>query len=229
MLYSLIQNDIRSKITYTQEQAWRFYNKDQLGYAGHDEFLGVRTPDVRAIAKKWAPHVNFDDIQRLLKSPYNEERLLALFILIDQYQSTNDKKLFIDFYLDHRACVNNWNLVDASAHFLLGDYLVRYQQEEKPEILYTYAHSTYMWERRIAIVSSWAFIKNNILGVTYELALILLNDPHDLIHKATGWMLREASKKDPHPLLEFIASHERLMPRTQYRYAVEHVKKLGWL
>ncbi|AAL03404.1 unknown [Rickettsia conorii str. Malish 7] len=136
--------------------------------------------------------MDMEDLSRLITSEFNEEKFLVLAILIMQYQTAQDKEFLYNFYLNSIKHVNNWNLVDASAHHIIGAYL----WDKEKDYLFTLTKSEILWERRIAIVVTWYFIKNNTLNTTFEIAKLLLNDKHDLMYKAVGWMLREAGKKD---------------------------------
>lgn len=195
-----------------------FFKTGPGEYAEHDQFIGVNVPDLRKIAKQFAT-LKREEIQVLIQSKINEERLLALFILVDQYQKaeTSIKLTLYQFYLDNLQHVNNWNLVDASAHLILGAHLL----DKDKQILFALAKSESIWERRIAIVSTWYFIRKQNLKWTFEIAALLLEDKHDLIHKAVGWMLREAGKKDENQLIVFLDQYAKKMPRTMLRYAIE--------
>ncbi|MCC8467667.1 MAG: DNA alkylation repair protein [Rickettsia endosymbiont of Eriopis connexa] len=138
-------------------------------------------------------------------------------MLIMQYQKAQDKEFFYNFYLNNIKYVNNWNLVDASAHHVVGAYLC----DKEKDYLFTLTKSEILWERRIAMVATWYFIKNNQLDTTFEIAKLLLNNKHDLMHKAVGWMLREAGKKDEKQLIDFLDRYISQMPRTAVRYAIE--------
>ena len=160
-----------------------------------------------------------EDLSRFITSEFNEERFLALAILIMQYQTAQDKEFLYNFYLNNIKHVNNWNLVDASVHHIIGAYL----WDKEKDYLFTLTKSEILWERRIAIVATWYFIKNNTLDTTFEIAKLLLNDKHDLMHKAVGWMLREAGKKDEKQLIDFLDRYTLQMPRTAVRYAIERL------
>jgi len=185
-------------------------------YGEHDRFIGVTVPTLRKIAKSYY-NLDMEDLSRLITSEFNEERFLALAILIMQYQKAQDKEFFYNFYLNNIKYVNNWNLVDASAHHVIGAYL----WDKEKDYLFTLTKSEILWERRIAMVATWYFIKNNELDTTFEIAKLLLNDKHDLMHKAVGWMLREAGKKDEKQLIDFLDRYISQMPRTVVRYAIE--------
>ncbi len=195
-----------------------FYKTGPGDYAEHDQFLGVPNPVLRKIGKQFS-NISLQEIKHLLESPYNEKRLIALFILIEQYEKGDSalKEKIFNFYKTHLHFVNNWNLVDSSAHLIFGAHLSQSNREE----LLTLAESEVMWQRRIAIVSTWYFIRKNDLSWTFKIADTLLNDKHDLIHKAVGWMLREAGKRNASLLKEFLEKKAHLMPRTMLRYSIE--------
>lgn len=195
-----------------------FFKTGPGSYAAHDRFIGVSNPVLRKIAKEFAD-LTPAEIQALLYSSLNEHRLLALFILVRQYQKASNaqKQEIYCFYLQHIEQVNNWNLVDASAHLIIGTHLI----DKEKDLLLEFAQSDNLWKRRIAIVATWFFIRKNLLDWTFKIAKQLLNDTHDLIHKAVGWMLREAGKKDALQLITFLDQHASQMPRTMLRYAIE--------
>ncbi len=180
--------------------------------------MGVSNPSVRAIAKEFK-ELELADVKVLLDSDFNEERFLGLVILTERYKKADDavRLEIYHFYLDNMSCVNNWNLVDTSAHLIIGAHLM----DKNRDSLVALAQSDLLWERRIAIVSTLQFIRNRDLEWTFKLSKLLLNDTHDLIHKATGWMLREAGKKDVGQLLLFLDEHAASMPRTMLRYSIE--------
>jgi len=199
-----------------------FYKTGPGDYAAHDRFMGVNVPTLRKIAKTF-PDLSLDELETLLKSKINEERFLALVILVKQYQkaSTYQKEALYQFYRDNLRHVNNWNLVDASAHLILGVHL----EDKDKSVLSSLAKSEILWERRIAGVSTWHFIRKGHLRWTFEMAMLLLKDPHDLIHKAVGWMLREAGKRDEKQLMEFLDQHGKTMLRYAIEKFPEHKRK----
>ncbi len=201
-----------------KEKRFSFFKKGIGDYAEHDQFIDVNVPTLRTIAKAFQD-LPLSEIQTLIDSPINEERLLALFILIHQYQkaTSNIKDELCKFYLQNLKQVNNWNLVDSSAHLIIGAHLFK----KDKDILLTLATSDIMWERRIAIVATWYFIRHDDLAWTFKIAEILLTANHDLIHKAVGWMLREAGKRDVGQLITFLDHYAGCMPRTMLRYAIE--------
>ena len=197
----------------------RFFKTGAGQYGEGDQFLGLTVPQQRTLAKKYQ-HLSLSEIELLLKNPIHELRLIALIILTHRFQNKDtNKKNITDFYLAHTTWVNNWDLVDLSAYKILGDYLQ--EHDARAPVLYRLARSSNLWERRIAIVATFAFIRDNQLTHTFALSEILLHDTHDLIHKAVGWMLREAGKRDEHQLKQFLNSHAAVMPRTTLRYAIE--------
>jgi len=175
---------------------------------------GIPMPKLRLLAKEFQ-ELSFDDCHLLLGSSYQEERLLALLILCRRYRKTPET--VYDFYLEHLTYVDNWNLVDASAHLIIGEYL----WGKGISLLEKLAESPSLWKRRIAIVATWAFIKKGDVTATEKIATRLLQDKEDLIHKAVGWMLREAGKKDRLFLERFLQKQKDHMPRTMLRYAIE--------
>ena len=187
-------------------------------YGEGDRFLGVAVPAVRQLARRFR-QVPLDGCDALLASPYNEARLLALLILVDQYTRGNvaTRNTVYLFYLARRQRVNNWNLVDSSAPGIVGAHLLA----QGRTVLYELAHSPVVWDRRIAVLATLAFIRANDLADTFNLVELLLTDKHDLMHKACGWMLREAGRRNPAVLADFVRQHQSVMPRTLLRYAIE--------
>jgi 3-methyladenine DNA glycosylase AlkD len=189
-----------------------------------DEFLGVRMGQVFALAKEFID-MPPEEIEKLLSSPIHEVRVGALSIMDKQARrkktSEERRKELFDLYLRCSDRINNWDLVDVSAPYVIGGYLF-----DKPrDILYKLAHSQNIWERRTAIVSTYYFIREGDVADTFTIAEILLHDPHDLIHKAVGGWLREAGKKDRDRLLGFLDKYAATMPRVALRYAIEHLDK----
>ncbi len=213
-----VNSALRNLVSITSDRAAAFFKTGVGDYAEGDKFIGVTVPNVRKIAKQFML-LSYDDLQILLRSKINEERLLALIILTEQYKNADDltKEIIYQLYMRNIEYVNNWNLVDASAHLIIGSYL----WDKDRSLLMQLAMSQVLWERRIAIVSTWYFIRKNDVAWTFKIALLLQNDTHDLIHKAVGWMLREAGKRDQASLVKFLDQHAALMPRTMLRYAIE--------
>ncbi len=216
MLNKLIE-ELKSLENKEQKQILQGFFKTGKGQYGEgDIFLGIKVPIQRKTAKKYLD-LPLEDIQKLLDSEIHEQRLIGLFILIDRYNKTEDKKEIFDFYLKNSRRVNNWDLVDLSAPNIVGTFLL----DKERDILLEYAQSENLWEKRIAIVSTFIFIRNNQFEDTLKIAEVLLNDNHDLIHKAVGWMLREAGKRDLDVLENFLKKYYKDMPRTMLRYAIE--------
>lgn len=200
----------------------RFFKTGPGEYAEGDKFLGVPVPGIRRTLKK-TKQLNAEDIVTLIQSEWHEERALGLFVLERRFRFAKFEKrqFWVDLYLSKLRYVNNWDLVDGSADKILGEFL--YEKGDF-SLLRDLAVSNDLWERRIAILSTFAFIKHKVSGPTYEIALILLQDAHDLIQKAVGWMLREAGKRvNEAELLAFLNLNARKMPRTMLRYAVERL------
>jgi 3-methyladenine DNA glycosylase AlkD len=194
----------------------RFFKtgKGQYGYG--DIFLGIKVPVQRKVAQKYL-ELELKHLQKLLNSKIHEHRLTALFILVDLYKKAKNKKEIFDFYLQNTKGINNWDLVDLSAPQIVGDYLL-----DKPrKVLYKLAKSKHLWEKRIAILATHAFIKKGEFEDTLKIAEILLKDKHDLIHKAVGWMLREVGKRSQKTEEKFLNKFYKEMPRTMLRYAIE--------
>ena len=200
------------------KQLSRFFKTGKGEYGEGDIFLGIIVPEQRKLAKKYSD-IPLDDISHLLKSPIHEHRLTSLFILVLKYNKEDEKgkKKVVDFYVSNLKHVNNWDLVDSSAPYILGNYLL----DNDRSILYRLASSDNLWERRIAILSTFSFIKNNQYEDALNISEILIFDEHDLIHKAVGWMLREIGKRDIKTEEEFLLKHYHEMPRTMLRYAIE--------
>lgn len=196
----------------------RFFKTGKGQYGEGDVFLGIVVPKQRTVAKKYSG-LPLRDIGRLLTGEIHEHRLVALIILANAYKNadTEDRERIVDFYLKQARNVNNWDLVDLSAPNILGEYLLNKDRA----VLYRLAGSKNLWERRIAIMSTFAFIRKNDFKDTLRISELLLNDSHDLIHKAAGWMLREVGKRDLKAEEDFLERHYSLMPRTMLRYAIE--------
>ena len=201
----------------------RFFKTGVGEYGEGDEFLGltITVPARRALAKKYL-HLRLDDIQKLLNSEFHEYRQVGLFILVYKFPKAVDevKKEIYDFYLANTQNINNWDLVDSSARQIVGDFLFAKSPKEK-RILYKLAHSNNLWERRIAMISTFDFIMRDKFDEALDIAEVLVDDTHDLIHKAVGWMLREIGKRDQAAEEEFLEKHHKTMPRTMLRYALE--------
>ncbi len=198
-----------------KEVLMRFFKTGKGEYGEGDRFLGVAVPSTRKVARKFKD-ASYDVLDALLESEWHECRLCALLILVEKYRRSPDE--VTAFYLDHLGGINNWDLVDQSAPYILGAYLVGSGDRH---ILYELAESTDMWKQRIAVVSTLMLIRNGIYEDTLMLAEMLMTTGHDLIRKAVGWMLREVGKRDMELLSDFLERHHGNMPRTMLRYAIE--------
>jgi 3-methyladenine DNA glycosylase AlkD len=197
----------------------RWFFKTRKGQYGEgDIFLGIPVPEQRKVAKKYFL-LSLDDVQELLNSKIHEYRFTALVILISKYRKAEEslKEEIFNFILKNTQNINNWDLVDLSAPRIIGDYLLNKERS----ILYKLAKSKSVWERRISILSTFTFIDNNDFKDTLNISELLLNDEHDLIHKAVGWALREIGKRDQNVEEQFLAKYYTHMPRTMLRYAIE--------
>lgn len=200
--------------------AERFFKTGKGEYGEGDMFIGVSVPKVRLIVKKYYKDIPLCDVSLLLSDKIHEVRLCALLILVTRFtksKSLAERKELFDFYMRHSGYVNNWDLVDTSARFIVGEFLF-----DKPkDILFDMAHSESLWKRRIAIVATHAFILKQDFYCTKKIAALLLTDKEDLLHKATGWMLREMGKKSKEDLVQFLDTYASVMPRTMLRYSIE--------
>ncbi len=214
-----LQTELQQLAEPTQKDILqRFFKTGKGEYGEGDIFLGIKVPTQRKVANKYKT-LPLTEIQTLLQSDIHEYRLTALILLANHYDkadATQKQEIFV-FYTHHTQHINNWDLVDISAPKIIGDYLLN-----KPrDTLYQLARSTNLWEKRMAIVATMIFIKHNDFDDTLKIAEILLNDEHDLIHKAVGWMLREVGKRDRGVEETFLNQHYQQMPRTMLRYAIE--------
>jgi len=196
----------------------RFFKTGPGQYGEGDLFRGIRVPVLRRLSKEYQL-IPLEHVVSLLQSAYHEDRLLALFILVLKYAKDNEgmRDIIYSLYMGNTAFINNWDLVDASAEHVVGAYV----SDKSREPLYQLANSRSMWERRIAILATFHFIKRESFEETLKIAEILLTDKEDLIHKAVGWMLREVGKRDIQCEDSFLNTHYRQMPRTMLRYAIE--------
>ncbi len=196
----------------------RFFKTGEGQYGAGDIFFGLTVPQCRGYAKKYAGMAHAD-ITKLLASPIHEKRLIALLILVHNFEKGTDdeKKRIFDFYIKSLKYVNNWDLVDLTAGKIVGRYLYKLDRS----ILYTLARSKDLWEKRVAIIATSHFIGKGEFDDTLKISEILLHDSHDLIHKAVGWMLREVGKRDEKKEKDFLDKYANVMPRTMLRYAIE--------
>ena len=194
-----------------------FFKTGKGEYGEGDLFIGISVPETRKVVKKHK-NASLEQIQELLQSKIHEHRLCGLLIMVDQYQKTKENEEIFNFYLKNISRVNNWDLVDSSAEKIIGAHI--FQKDKK--LIYELVQSKNLWERRIAIISTFYFIKKRQFQDTLKIAEILLNDEEDLIHKAVGWMLREMGKKGGmEKLIEFLDKNSQKMPRTMLRYSIE--------
>ena len=196
----------------------RFFKTGPGEYGEGDVFVGVKVPELRKLAKEYQK-ITVKEVKQLLRSAIHEERLLALFMLVRKYSNGNEaeKKRIYDLYLKNTQFINSWDLVDSSAHHIIGAFLV----DKSKEPLHSLAKSMNLWERRISIISTFYFIKHDKYAETIKISEILLTDEQDLIHKAVGWMLREIGKRHMPTEEKFLRKHYKRMPRTMLRYAIE--------
>lgn len=218
-MYKKIVDEIKS--FSTPEGATRrasFFKTGRGEYAEGDLFLGVDSPSLRKIAKKYFKAVSYADLQKMLESPYHEIRVGAVFILVLMFQhgSEEERKKIFDFYMENIRYINNWDLVDVSAPYIVGP--VAFENES---VLFSLAKSCRLWEERVSVVATLYFIKQNRFDVTLSLGEYFLTHRHDLMHKAVGWMLREVGKRDEKVLCNFLDKHINQMPRTMLRYSIE--------
>lgn len=198
----------------------RFFKSMPGGYGEGDQFLGVIVPEQRKVAKAVFKEISYAEIAELLHDVYHEVRLTAIYILVYRYQklkTDNERKELVDFYLTHLDSVNNWDLVDSSCHHILGHYYL----ERDKDLFYELAAQDHLWRQRVAMISSYYWIKRGFFEDALVLAEKLLHHPHDLIHKAVGWMLREIGNMDFEVEMSFLRKHYLTMPRTALRYAIE--------
>jgi 3-methyladenine DNA glycosylase AlkD len=202
----------------------RFFKTGKGEYGEGDTFLGITVPVQRKIATQYKT-LSLTETEQLLHSPYHEHRLTALLILVLKYEKglPEEREQVYTLYITNLRHINNWDLVDASAHKIVGPYLIKHPK--KQNILFVLAKSDNLWERRVAIIATWAYIKQKQFDMTLKVSEILLHDTHDLIHKAVGWMLREVGKIDQTVEEQFLDKHAKTMPRTMLRYAIERLEK----
>lgn len=226
----LLKKDLDKQTNKKQAAILQRFFKTRKGEYGYgDIFLGIKVPVQRSIARKYLD-LDLEDVQTLLKNKIHEYRLVALIIMVLKFNQSGlpQQEKIYKLYLKNYKNINNWDLVDLSAPNIVGQYLLN-----KPKkILYDFANSQNLWKKRIAIISTFTFIRQQKFSDTIKIAKILLKDKHDLIHKAVGWMLREAGKRNEKILIDFLDSYSKTMPRTMLRYAIEKLpenKRLYYL
>lgn len=193
-----------------------FFKTGKGQYGEDDIFLGIVVPEQRKIAKKYQ-NIPLSELSKLINSNVHEYRLTGFMLLTYKFEKKENQKEIFDFYIKYHKYANNWDIIDVTAPKIIGRYLF----DKDKSILYKFARSKELWEKRIAIISTMTFIQNNKFEDTIKISEILLNDNHDLIHKAVGWMLREVGKRDIELLRLFLKKHYHKMPRTMLRYAIE--------
>lgn len=208
----------------------RYFKTGKGEYAEGDIFIGLSNPQVHELVKTYWKSIKDAEIQELIDDQIHELRLAGLLVLVAQFAkaSSSRQQEIVEFYLKNVQQINNWDLVDSSCYKILGKFLL----DKDRQILYDLAASGHLWSERIAVVSTLAFIKNGQFSDIFQLAERFISHPHDLMHKACGWMLREVGKKDELALDEFLNEHYAKMPRTMLRYAIEKMdenKRLGYL
>lgn len=223
MKASEIQTILRAEANSAiADHSARFFKTGRGEYGAGDIFLGIRVPVLRAHVKQFSG-ATLNEVLKVLRSKYHEERLFALFVLVYQYgksDSEHKQKIF-DIYLSNTKFINNWDLVDSSAHKIVGPHIF----DKNRDVLMKLAKSNCLWERRIAIIATFYFIKREQFSDTFRIATLLLDDKQDLIHKAAGWMLREVGNMDRAAEEAYLKKHYSTMPRTMLRYAIEKFSK----
>lgn len=201
------------------EHHLRFFKTGKGQYGEGDMFYGLKVPDIRKLAKNYYQTIDLDALNKLIKNPYHEVRLLALIMMVYKYKKTDEleQEKIYNLYLNNVEHINNWDLVDTSAEHLVGGYLFNRDRQK----LWDLANSGHLWSERISVMSTFYFIKQGDYSYTVELSKHFLPHKHDLMHKATGWMLREMGKRDIKALYAFLDEFHKIMPRTMLRYAIE--------
>lgn len=219
-----LEKDILEIYNKEKSKIFMKFFKTGIGeYGENDKFLGITVPQIRKLAKKYN-NFSLKEIEILLKSEYHEKRLLALIILIDLFNKKENRKNIVEFYLNNTKYINNWDLVDISCYKILGKYIIENNNMDY-DILIRLSKSDILWERRIAIVSTMIFVKNNIFEPTLIISKNLLKNEHDLINKAVGWLLREVAKKDAFILKEFLRNNIKNISSITLNYSMEKFSK----
>ncbi len=225
MSHQKIQDDLKKLTDPEKGQFLQGFFKTGPGeYGEGDKFWGIKVPDQRKVSRKHWKESTLEDVKKLLSNEIHEVRLTGLFVLVAMFKKADEKrrKLIYDFYLENKDRVNNWDLVDSSAHFIVGAFL---ENSSDRDILYQLAKSESLWDRRIAMISCYWFIKKDEFDDALKIAEILVMDEEDLIQKAVGWMLREIGKRDQEVEEKFLMKYYTEMPRTMLRYAIEKFEK----
>ncbi len=221
MMYTKIMEDLKElSVPEKRVILQRFFKTGPGEYGEGDIFLGVTMPNIRKVAKHYTTEATFHDIEELLLSGVHEYRMAALILVVNKFERAkdeNEKQSYVTFYLDHIEYINNWDLVDVTCYKILGPWL--YDRERT--VLYDLVATDHLWSQRIAMITTMYFIRQHDYADTLRLANILLEHPHDLIHKAVGWMLREVGNRDPETERTFLKPRYKRIPRTILRYAIE--------
>ena len=218
---SLLKKDLRKYINEEKKEFLpKFFKTGKGEYGEGDKFLGIVVPDIAKVAKKYSD-LTKEDIRKLLNSPWHEERFCGWLVVLNNFNKSNNKDEWYKFTIKNIKQLNNWDLVDKIAPNLIGKYL---ENKNSKQIL-EWSSNRSLWIRRIAILATWPKIKNNEFNLTLKIAKIYLSDSEDLIHKATGWMLREIGKRNEKVLLSFMNKNHKNMPRITVSYALERINK----
>lgn len=219
MLKQLIQDLEKLSDPNRAINSARYFKTWLWQYWEWDKFYGITVPETRIVVKKYYKLLSLDDVEKLILNEYHEQRLTGLLVLVAKFKSANEdeKKSIYEFYMAHTKNINNWDLVDTSASYIVWNYLY----DKDRTILYELSKSDNLWEKRISIISTFFFIAKKDFNDSLKICKILMNDSHDLIHKATWWALREIGKKDEEVLTKFLDENTLHMPRTMLRYAIE--------
>jgi len=218
---SLVKKDLRKVINQEKRDFFpKFFKTGKGEYGEGDKFLGVVMSDITNVAKKYS-NLKKEEIEKLLYSPWHEERMCGWVIVLNNFDKSDKKDEWYKFTIKNIKQLNGWDLVDKIAPNIIGKYLVNQDQKQILE----WSNNNSLWIRRIAILASWSRIKKNEFNLTLKLAKIYINDTEDLIHKATGWMLREIGKRDEEILLSFMEKNHKNMPRIMVSYALEQIDK----
>lgn len=217
----LVKNDLNSFNDQKRgTDLLKFFKVFPGGYGEGDKFIGVTVPNQRAVSKKYYKDISLQEIEQLLNEEIHEYRLTATFMLVLKYQKEKDenkKQEIVNTYIRNIERINNWDLVDSSAHLILGPYLM----EREKSLLYVFAKSENLWIQRVSIIATFHFIRNRKYDDALRISEMLLFHKHDLIHKAVGWMVREIGNRDFDVEYNFLLKHYKSMPRTMLRYAIE--------
>lgn len=200
----------------------KFFKTAKGEYGEGDLFLGLNVPTIRSIAKKYFKEITLTQINNLIKNPFHEIRLTALVMMVLKFNKaeSKEKEDIFNIYIENLNYINNWDLVDLSAPYLVGPFLF-----DKTEKLWELAKTSHLWSQRISVISTFYFIRQGNYQITLDLSEHFLTHKHDLIHKATGWMLREVGKRDIETLYKFLDKHHKIMPRTILRYSIEKLSE----